>query len=135
MIGRPGARLPPTPGRRDWGPASRDPGQGLAGPREPEDEAEGDEADETGGGRADRARADRQGPCDRVQECLSPPPARRRQFEEPPYLCASLLWAALAGHATVLLVDLVFGATYCASPLELDAAPDAEHTNGRQCGS
>ena len=29
----------------------------------------------------------------------------------------------------VLLVDLVLGATYCASPLELAAAPDVEHAN------
>ena len=107
----------------------------MAGPREPEDEAEGDEASETGGGRADRARADRQGPCDRVQECLSPPPARRRQFEEPPYLCDSLFWAALAGRVTVLLVDLVFGATYCAGPLELAAALDVKHANEGQRGS
>ena len=90
---------------------------------------------EAGGGRADRARAARQGPCDHVQECLSPPPARRRQFEEPPYLCASLLWAALAGHTAVLLVDLVFGATYCASPLDLAAAMGVEHANAGQCGS
>ena len=106
----PGAYWGSPARRRDWGPAPSSPGQDPGGFLEPAGEIEGSEARETGGGRADRASAAWQGPCDQVQVCPSPPPARRRQFKEPPYLAFFLLRAVLAGHMKVLLVHRTFGA-------------------------
>ena len=127
----PSAYLRSPARRRDWGPAPSSPGQDSGDFLEPAGEIEGSEARGTGGGRADRVSAAWQGPCDQVQVCPSPPPARRRQPEELSYLALLPLRAVLAGSR---LGRSAFHATYCATPFEPVAVLDAEHANERQCG-